>query len=139
MDDLRGDAELWYKRLGSLRYPAKLRAEFKKPPPTNARPSDLDAFASEAGFTNTLPVSMEWEGKDPYAVVETISGWELMVATAWADVVGKAEPQVCDQCGTRFTWPRKKKHCRWDCGHLRAVRTYKRKMALEKRKRKARK
>ncbi len=136
--DLKSDAEFWYKRLGALRSPTRLRANLRQPPQSSVRPSERDAFAWEAQDTNTLRVSLEWEGKDPYAVIETITGWELMVANAWADVVGKADPQVCATCATRFTHTRKKKHCEWECGHLAAVRTYKRKVALEKRRSKAR-
>jgi hypothetical protein len=139
LDDLLGDVKHWYRLLGTLRNPTKLQAEFKQPPPTDARPYDLSMYALEAHFSNTLPVSLEWHGKDPYAVVETITASELMIAAAWADVVSRAEEQVCARCQTRFTWPRKKKYCLWECGHLVAVRNHKRKMALEKRKKKARK
>lgn len=130
--EMHSDIERWYKLLSALNDPTKLKSGFKRPPSVDARPHDLFAFAGDAHFNNTLPVSLEWSGKDPCAVVETITGWELMTATAWADVAGRADEQVCANCGTRFTWPRKKKHCRWECGHLAAVRKYKR-----KRKRKA--
>jgi hypothetical protein len=133
-EDLRIETQYWYKLLGALKNPAKLRAVFKQAPPSDARPHDHFSFALEAQFNNTLPISLEWHGKDPYAVVETITASELMVAAAWADVVGRAEEQICARCGTRFTWPRKKKHCQWECGHLEAVRKYKRKKAIEKQK-----
>jgi hypothetical protein len=129
--DLLRETGRWYKLMG-IRNPKKLEAEFKQPPPAEGRTSDLNLFALEAQLTNTLPVSLEWHGKDPYAVIETISAWELMTAAAWADVVGRAEEQVCATCGTRFTWHRKRKHCQWQCGHLTAVRKYKRKKAEEK-------
>jgi hypothetical protein len=124
--------EGWYRLLGNHN-PKKLEAQFKPPPPPDARVSERNLFAMEAQFVNTLPVSLEWHGKDPYAVIETISAWELMIAAAWSDVVSRAEKQVCARCGTRFTWPRKKKHCQYECGHLAAVGRYKRKKALEKR------
>ena len=117
----------WYRLLGNHN-PKKLEAQFKPPPPPDARPIDRDRFAMEAQFVNTLPVSLEWHGKDPYAVIETISAWELMIAAAWSDVVSRAEKQVCARCGTRFTWSRKKKYCLWECGHLEAVRNHKRKL-----------
>jgi hypothetical protein len=134
LDELLRETKRWYKLVG-IHNPKKLEVEFKQPPP-NARPVDRDLFAMEAHFVNTLPVSLEWHGKDPYAVIETISAWELMIAAAWSDVVSRAEEQVCARCGTRFTWHRKKKHCRWECGHLAAVLKYKRKKALKKRKEK---
>jgi len=135
--EMRRDTDRWYRLLSSLQNPTRLRTEYRQPPPAKARPHDHYSFATEAHFSNTLSVSLEWHGKDPYAVVETITAWELMIAAAWADVVGRAEEQVCARCGTRFTWPRKKKHCRWECGHLVAVRKYKRKRALERQKNKA--
>lgn len=136
LDEILRETGRWYRLLG-IHSPKKLEAEFKQPPPPDARPVDRDLYAMEAHFVNTLPVSLEWRGKDPYAVIETISAWELMIAAAWSDVVSRAEKQVCAACGTRFTWPRKKKYCRWECGHLAAVRTYKRKKALEKKQEKA--
>jgi hypothetical protein len=136
LDQLRSDTERWYRLSGVLGNPAKLRAEFKEPPNADSRPHDLVAFAGDSHFNNTLRVSMEWHGKAPRAVVETITAWELMVATAWADVVGKVEPQVCAYCGTRFTSPRIKTHCLGECAHLFAVRAYKRRKALEKKKEK---
>jgi hypothetical protein len=132
VDELWQDVRYWYKLLG-VRNPTQLRTEFKRAPAADARPGDLFEYAGNAHFSNTLPVSLEWHGKDPYSVVETLTAWELMIATAWADVIARAEKYVCANCGTRFTWPRKKKHCRWECGHLVAVRRYKRKKALEKR------
>jgi hypothetical protein len=137
--DLLRDTGHWYRLLGTLRNPVKLRAVFKQPPPADSRSSDRYLFALDAHLSNTLPVSLEWHGKDPFAVVETVTAWELMIATAWADVVSRAEDQLCANCGTRFTWPRKKKHCRLECGHSAAVRKYKRKRSLEKQKKKTRK
>ena len=137
VDEFWEDTRQWYRLLSVLRSPTRLQREYQQPPPADARPIDRSSFAGQASYNNTLQLSLEWQGKDPYAVVETISAWELMTAAAWADVVSRAEKQVCARCGTRFTWPRIKKHCRWECGHLNAVRTYKRKKALEKRRKKA--
>lgn len=133
LEDFRHDAKEWYGLLGVLHNPAKLKAEFRQPPPADARPSDLMMYSLRSHFANTLPVSLEWHGRDPYAVVETVTVWELMIAAAWADVVGRAEKQVCAYCKTRFTWHREKKYCSWDCGHYVAVRKYKRKIADQKR------
>jgi len=134
LDELFRETRRWYKLVG-IHDRKKLEAEFKKSPPPDARPADRAMYAMEAHFVNTLPVSLEWHGKDPYAVIETISAWELMIAAAWADVVSHAQKQVCARCGTRFTCDRKKKYCQWQCGHLAAVLKYKRKKALEKQKR----
>jgi hypothetical protein len=136
LDGMLRETERWYKLLG-VDDPKRLEAEFKQPHPSDARPADHASFAREAHFSNTLPVSLEWHGTEPYAVIETLSVWELMIAAAWTDVVSQTEEQVCARCTTRFTWPRKKKYCLGDCAHLEAVKTYKRKKALEKQKRKA--
>ena len=138
LEELRQETEYWYRLLGSLGNHSKLRSAFKQAPPRDARPLDHLLFTGHTRFSNTLQVSLEWHGKDPYAVVETITANELLIAAAWADVAGRAERQVCARCATRFTWPRKKKHCRWECGHLDAVKRYKRKRTLENRKAKAR-
>lgn len=134
MSDLQAEVKHWHRLLDSLHSPVKVQKVFKQPPPATARPHDHFSFAMEASFVNTLPVSLEWERGNPYAVIETITGWELMVAAAWSDAVSHAKKQVCARsgCTTPFTWPRKKKYCRWECGHLEAVKRYKRKKALER-------
>jgi len=138
LDGFFGDASRWYELLKALRNPKKLKIEFRSPPPADARPYDLAEYAGRASFDNTLPVSLEWQGKHPYAVIETITGCELMIAAAWTDVLSQSEDQVCAECKTRFSWPRKKKYCRWECGHLVAVRKYKRKLSRLKQKNKER-
>jgi hypothetical protein len=131
LDELLKETSHWYKLIG-VKSREKLEAHYSQPPANSTRPWDRDWFAINASFANTLPVSLEWRGKDPYAVIETVSAWELMEAAAWADAVSRADEQVCAKCATRFTWPRKKKYCTWECGHLIAVQKYKRKRAALK-------
>jgi hypothetical protein len=83
LDDLRQESKYWYRLLRALSNPQKLRSVFKQAPPPDARPHDHFSFSREAQFSNTLPVSLEWHGKDPYAVVEAITASELLVAAAW--------------------------------------------------------
>ena len=132
LNELFEATKRWYVLLKTLRNHVALKSEFGPPPRLDARPFDRYEYAGRAYFNNTLPVSLEWQGKDPYAVIETITGWELMIAAAWADVVSSAEDQVCAECKTRFSSPRKKKYCCWECGHLVAVRKYKRKQSVLK-------
>jgi hypothetical protein len=132
LDEMLGDIERWRKLINALRNPARLKAHYKEPPAIDARPADHFSFAVESSVTNTLPVSLEWSGKYPHAVIETLSAWELMSAAAWADVVGGLKLQVCAECKTPFTSPRKKKHCLWECGHRAAVRGYKQREAAKK-------
>jgi hypothetical protein len=131
LDDMRRTALYWYDLLGSPKDSAKQRAAFRHPPQADATPAQLHSFAWEARFTNTLPVSLEWSGKEPRAVIEPICGFEILAAAAWADVAARVPSQVCERCNTRFSCPRKKKYCRWECGHAVAVMNYKRKRARE--------
>lgn len=132
--ELLSDTEHWYRLLSSLRRnPVVIKSAFKPPSP-NSHHNERFLFAIESAALNTLPLSLEWHGKDPYVVVETLCAQELLVAAAWADVASRAEPQVCDRCKTRFTYPRKKKYCLGNCAHLVAQRDYKRRKADEKRK-----
>jgi hypothetical protein len=130
--ELREEAEYWYRLLQCLGDPAKLKKAFRPPPGGEARISDVIMFGLETRSKNTLPVSLEWQGRDPRAVIETITAAELLAAAAWADVASHTGPQVCGHCMTRFASARKKKYCRPDCGHAVAVRNYKRKLALAK-------
>jgi len=131
LDDMRRTTQYWYDLLGSPKNSAKLKAAFRQPPREDATPAEQHSFAWEAKFTNTLPVSLEWVGREPRAVIETICASEILAAAAWADVAAGVPTQVCQRCNTRFSCKRKKKYCRWECGHAEAVMNYKRKRARE--------
>jgi len=127
LDEMRRETAYWYRLLCALSNPSKLRAAFRQAPKSDSRPHDRFMFGIDTHFFNTLPVSLEWHGKDPYAVIEAITASELLVAAAWTDVVRRApKSKSARDVATRFTWPRKKKHCRWECGHLDAVKRHKR-------------
>jgi hypothetical protein len=136
LEELLDETQYWYEILATISSPSKLKAKaaFRRPPPQSASPSELDLFASEAGFTNTLPVSLEWRGPDPHAVIETISAHEMLIASAWADVASQVQTQICARCKTRFASERKRKFCPGPCAHLDAQRDYKRREADKKRK-----
>jgi hypothetical protein len=101
----------------------------------SARPSLTNygrlAFAAEARAHNTLSVSLE-SGRDPHGVVDTITARELLVACSWLDAAGGSDLYICAECATRFRSRHKKKYCRWECGHVVAVKNYKRKLAALK-------
>jgi hypothetical protein len=106
--------------------PKTLRQEFGPPPPKEAAPFEKVDFAMKADFQNTLPVHMEWPVKTsrlgkgfPSAVVETVTGSELLVATTHIDLLSRAGFHVCQRtdCAIPFTG-RKKKYCCWYCGHI---------------------
>ena len=58
LEEMRGDTERWYKALAILNNPRKLKARFEQSP-TDARPYDVLAFASDAHFHNTLQVGQD--------------------------------------------------------------------------------
>jgi len=120
LEDMQTEIDFWYK------------LQSARPGPT--RFGRL-AFAAEARAHNTLSVSLE-SGRDPHGVVDIITARELLVACSWLDAAGGSNLYICAECATRFRSRHKKKYCRWECGHLVAVRKYKRKLALEKRKQK---
>lgn len=131
--ELRTEVKRWYRLLQMLDDSARLKKAFRAPPAPDARVSDVIMFGLETRLYNTLPVSLEWHGRDPRAVIETVSATELLAAAAWADVASHTGTQVCNNCMTRFASTRKKRYCRWECGHAVAVRNHKRKIALAKR------
>ncbi len=132
--------ELWeeqdrWRRL--LLKPRDLRAEFDSLPSDAARPIDKLSFAMQTEFGNTLPIHLEWKkgpGQYTHAIIQPITGRELLIAAAWVDIVRQEEVQVCQgkDCGLPFTGP-KQKYCSDSCGHLVAVRAHR------ERKRKAKK
>jgi hypothetical protein len=135
VEEMRSDVAYWYKLQTARHVLTKLQAEFKQEPRSDANYFDRLSFAADAQLRNTLPVSLEL-GKEPYAVIETITARELLIACSWLDAAGGLDVRVCAECATRFTSRRKTKYCRVECGHVVAVRNYKRKLALEKRKQK---
>jgi hypothetical protein len=76
-------------------------------------------------FANKLPVHMEWRGRHPHAVIQPITGRELLIALAWIDLVTGAECKVCNNsnCGIEYTRGGRK-FCSWQCEHANTMRTY---------------
>lgn len=118
---------------------AKLRAVFGPPPKEDARPHDHITFAWNTHFANTLPTHLEWT-QEPHAVIQPVTGRELLIATAWVDLVSGSEFQVCQKCGTPFTSERKRRFCPpagYDitspCAHAAAQRAYRKRQSEKKR------
>ena len=110
MDHFESVVSYWYRLAGLLGNPAKLKREFKLPG-ADAKPGDDWLFAMKAKFSNTLPVSLEWSGKDPRGVIEPITGAEILAAYMWSNVAVGAGQQTCAYCHTRFLDSRKRKSC----------------------------
>ena len=119
LETLWADQAYW-KSL--LRDPVKLAAMFKKSPANDAHPADKVSFALDNYFRNTLPIHLE-VGEVPHAVIQPFTGYELLIATAWIDLVRGSNTQVCQRtdCGIPFTG-RKRPFCSWYCGHIVSVR-----------------
>lgn len=121
------------KRWSALRQSlAKLRAEFGPPPSSGtARPVDQYAFALQSHFQNTLSVHLELKGKYPRAVIQPITGRELLTALAWLDIVRDAKVKVCANrnCGIEYTVGGRK-FCEPKCEHANTTRTYRKKKAV---------
>jgi hypothetical protein len=128
IEELWDEQERW-KEL--LKNPAKLRAYFRPlPKDDDARPGDQYAFAFDTHILNTLPTHLESKPL-PHAVIQPITGRELLIATAWVDLVSGLEIQVCEKCGIPFTSDRKRTFCpptRYaltsPCAHAAAQRAY---------------
>jgi hypothetical protein len=109
-----------------LRNPAKLRAEFGPLPSANIRPFDKEAFAMKSRFGNTLPVHLEFRGRYPRAVIQPITGRELLIALAWLDLVREAQFKICRKCGIEYTVGGTK-FCDWKCEHASTVARWRKK------------
>ena len=132
LDELLDEIEYWYRVIKASTNSAKLKKAFASPP-DNGLISDQFWFAQGAIIANTLPVSLEWEGRYSHGVVEPITGSELFAALAWADALNRGTlPQVCAHCKTRFNYHRKRTHCTCACAHAAAVSAYKRRKRADK-------
>src|ERR1039458_7809381 len=74
-------------------------------------------------FGNSLPVHLEWQGKYARAVIQPITGEELLMALAWLDVVTGAKVKVCEKCKNEYTRGGRK-FCTWQCEHANTMSTY---------------
>src|ERR1039458_643067 len=72
----------------------KLRSEF------GPGPNQGDWFTLTS---NTLPVHLEWRDNHPHAVIQPITGMELLTALAWMDVISERECKTCQNCGNEYT------------------------------------
>jgi hypothetical protein len=125
LDELWAEHQRWKKLLAN---PAKLFVEFGPPPSgKNVRPIDKDMFAIQTRFGNTLQVHLECEkNRYPRAVIQPITGKELLIALAWIDLVSGARFQICAKCGNEFTG-RKRTYCDWNCEHASTVSRWRKK------------
>jgi hypothetical protein len=113
IEELWDEQERWKALLGN---PARLQAEFGERPKEDARPYDHFKFACDTQRQNTLPIHLESKLL-PHAVIQPITGRELLTATAWVDLVSGSGVQVCEKCKIPFTSYRKLRFCPPPPGH----------------------
>lgn len=82
---------------------AKLRKIFE-PPPGNTVEEQY-VFALGSRLKNTLSAHLEWRERHAVAVIQPVTGEELMKALAWIDLVTGVEAKVCQnqKCGIEYT------------------------------------
>ena len=121
VESLRDDQKHWREL---LRNRTKLRAAFSSPP-VNVSQGAKEWSAMMSTYGNTLPVHLEWRDKHPHAVIQPITGRELLTALAWIDLVTGAECKVCQNpnCGIEYSQGGRK-FCSWQCEHANTMRTY---------------
>ena len=96
----------------------KLRAEF------GPGPNQGDWFTLTS---NTLPVHLEWRDNHPHAVIQPITGMELLTALAWMDVISERECKTCQNCGHDYTGEGSK-FCDALCERANTKRAYRRRI-----------
>ena len=107
LEELWAEQERWRVL---RRHPEQLRKMLAPPPGADARVSERMIFTWTAEAVNTLPVHLEWK-KTPRAVLQPITGREMLIATSWLDLVSGSPFQDCDHCGQPFSSDRKRKYC----------------------------
>jgi hypothetical protein len=97
--DLRLAQERARRQMESLeKDPKRLRAEFRQ-------------LEQQAGNPLRMPpLYFEWRG-DPAAIVQPITGHEMLNVTLQFDLITDAGVYVCEKCTTRFTSDRKRRYC----------------------------
>jgi hypothetical protein len=126
VESLQHEQKYWRELIKNR---AKLRAEFTAPPSVGSTGAPKH-FALMSDFRNTLPVHLEWRGKHPYAVVQPITGIELLTALAWIDLITGARFKVCKKCGIEYTGGGPK-FCGWRCEHANTVQAWRRRKRNE--------
>jgi len=122
VDELRQEQKHWRELCRNRR---KLREIFGPGPSGDDVPGHKEFFAVESQFGNTLPVHLEWHGKHARAIIQPLTGREILIALAWVDLVSGAECKVCQNrnCGIEYTYGGRK-FCSPQCEHANTVRTW---------------
>jgi hypothetical protein len=82
-EELWDEQEYWRQLLDN---PISLREQFTPPPHDDASPAEKEAFAIHTHLQNTLKIHLEWKkGQYPRAVVQLLTGRDLLIATTWLE------------------------------------------------------
>jgi len=132
LHDLLRQQQWWLK---TLRDPAALKARFGTPPAPSAKSIQKLSFALQTATMNELPMHIEWKRGGAFAVVETITGWEMLVATIHLDLLRHADFKSCARADCGIPFPRLSGHnqiyCSPECAHVVAQRALRRRKKRE--------
>jgi hypothetical protein len=86
----------------------------------------VNAFGMQTARMNELPMHIEWERGGAFAVVDTITGWEMMVATSHLALLRHAKFKSCARKDCGIPFPSLSGHnqiyCSPECAHVVAQR-----------------
>ena len=103
-----------------------MEADQRKSPAPSAKSIQKLFFALQTAKMNELPLHLEWKRGGAFAVVETITGWEMLVATTHLDLLRHADFKNCARADCAIPFPRLSGHnqiyCGPECAHVVAQR-----------------
>lgn len=121
--------QLWAEQRtldSQLRKPSLLKSQLGPGPGDDASPYHKAIHALTTRFQNELPLHIEWRKSKPIAVIETITGRELLTATTHLELIQGAKFKVCQRPDCAIMFPviskHARKYCSYNCAHLMAVR-----------------
>lgn len=123
LDSLKRERDHWHEL---TRNRTKLRAAFRVQPGRSAAPYKLDQYALETAFGNTLKVHLEWRGKSPHAIIEALTGREMLMALAWVDLIEGRLCKIChnENCPSPEYTHKRRKFCSYECEHATTTRNH---------------
>lgn len=120
LDVLWGQQKWWHHLVGN---PESLAEEFGRPDWNETDDIHRWRFAWMNDMFR-MPLHVEWRHGFPFAVVETITGFEMLATTVHLDLLRGGKFRYCECCSLPFlvSSKHKKKFCSWNCAHVIASR-----------------
>jgi hypothetical protein len=123
LDDLWRVQQGWIK---ALRDPRALKKRLGLPPGPGAKSGERLAYGLKTATSNELPMHIEWRGGGAFAVIETITGMEMLIATTHLDLLRHADFEGCARADCGIPFARRSGHnqiyCSTECAHVVAQR-----------------